>query len=70
MAQKDVGNKVPIYKLKETKDLKPGDELCANDFGYFRLNAKCNWKFAIENYCESYHLHKVHLQVSNLLLKP
>ena len=29
----------------------------SNDFGYFNLNAKCNWKFAIENYCESYHLH-------------
>ena len=22
----------------------------ANDFGYFKLKAKCNWKFAIENY--------------------
>ena len=32
----------------------------ANDFGYFKLNAKCNWKFAIENYCESYHLPWVH----------
>ena len=30
------------------------------DFGYFNLNAKCNWKFAIENYCESYHLPWVH----------
>jgi len=27
----------------------------ANDYGYFLLEAKCNWKFAIENYCESYH---------------
>ena len=32
----------------------------ANDFGYFKLKAKCNWKFAIENYCESYHLPCVH----------
>ncbi len=32
----------------------------ANDFGYFNLKAKCNWKFAIENYCESYHLPWVH----------
>ena len=32
----------------------------ANDYGYFKLNAKCNWKFAIENYCESYHLPWVH----------
>jgi choline monooxygenase len=32
----------------------------ANDYGYFKLGAKCNWKFAIENYCESYHLPWVH----------
>ena len=32
----------------------------ANNFGYFKLKAKCNWKFAIENYCESYHLPWVH----------
>jgi len=30
------------------------------DYGYFNLEAKCNWKFAIENYCESYHLPWVH----------
>mgnify|MGYP003323369840 CR=1 FL=1 len=29
-------------------------------YGYFLLEAKCNWKFAIENYCESYHLPWVH----------
>lgn len=32
----------------------------ANDYGYFLLEANCNWKFAIENYCESYHLPWVH----------
>ena len=32
----------------------------SNDYGYFNLKAKCNWKFAIENYCESYHLPWVH----------
>ncbi len=32
----------------------------AKDYGYFKLEAKCNWKFAIENYCESYHLPFVH----------
>ena len=32
----------------------------SDDFGYFKLNANCNWKFAIENYCESYHLPWVH----------
>ena len=32
----------------------------SNDYGYFQLKANCNWKFAIENYCESYHLPWVH----------
>ena len=32
----------------------------AKDYGHFSLEAKCNWKFAIENYCESYHLPFVH----------
>ena len=32
----------------------------SNDYGYFQLSANCNWKFAIENYCESYHLPWVH----------
>ncbi len=32
----------------------------SKDLGYFQLKAKCNWKFAIENYCESYHLPWVH----------
>tara|TARA_B100000686_G_scaffold54158_1_gene58351 strand:- start:370 stop:1566 length:1197 start_codon:yes stop_codon:yes gene_type:complete len=32
----------------------------AKDFGYFKLKARSNWKFAIENYCESYHLPWVH----------
>ncbi len=31
-----------------------------SDFGYFNFEANCNWKFAIENYCESYHLPFVH----------
>jgi choline monooxygenase len=36
----------------------------ANDYGYFLLEAKCNWKFAIENYCESYHLPWVHPELN------
>jgi len=32
----------------------------SQDYGHFNLNAKTNWKFAIENYCESYHLPWVH----------
>ena len=26
----------------------------------FRLEAKTNWKLAVENYCESYHLPRIH----------
>ena len=36
----------------------------SNDFGYFKLEAKCNWKFAIENYCESYHLPSIHPELN------
>jgi len=32
----------------------------SKDLVYFQLKSKCNWKFAIENYCESYHLPWVH----------
>ena len=41
----------------------------ARDFGYFNMEVKSNWKLAIENYCESYHLPWVHPElnrVSNL----
>ena len=44
-----------FWKNKDRKLIKH-----ANDFGYFKLKAKCNWKFAIENYCESYHLPWIH----------
>ena len=30
------------------------------DHGYFKFRVKSNWKFAIENYCESYHLPWIH----------
>ena len=32
----------------------------SEDYGYFNFEANCNWKFAIENFCESYHLPFVH----------
>ena len=32
----------------------------SKDYGSFDLEVKCNWKFAIENYCESYHLPTIH----------
>ena len=44
-----------FWPLKDRKLIKH-----SKDFGYFQLTAKCNWKFAIENYCESCHLPWVH----------
>ena len=38
----------------------------SNDLGYFKLKAKCNWKFAIENYCESYHLPTIHPELNKV----
>ena len=41
----------------------------AKNFGYFNMEVQSNWKLAIENYCESYHLPWVHPElnrVSNL----
>ena len=32
----------------------------AKDYGYINLTIESNWKFAIENYCESYHLPFIH----------
>ena len=36
----------------------------SNDYGYFSLKVNCNWKFAIENYCESYHLPTIHPELN------
>ena len=41
---------------KEDQDL----IVYSDDHGYFNLDVNCNWKFAIENYCESYHLPTIH----------
>lgn len=38
----------------------------SNDHGYFSLDIKCNWKFAIENYCESYHLPWIHPELNKV----
>ena len=38
----------------------------SNDYGYFNLDVKCNWKFAIENYCESYHLPWIHPELNKV----
>ena len=36
------------------------------DYGYFDLDVRCNWKFAIENYCESYHLPTIHPELNKV----
>ena len=38
----------------------------SKDHGYFSLDVKCNWKFAIENYCESYHLPWIHPELNKV----
>ena len=38
----------------------------SNDYGYFDLEVKSNWKFAIENYCESYHLPTIHPELNKI----
>ena len=38
----------------------------SNDYGYFNLKVNSNWKFAIENYCESYHLPTIHPELNKV----
>ena len=38
----------------------------SRDNGYFSLDVKSNWKFAIENYCESYHLPTIHPKLNKV----
>ena len=38
----------------------------SDDYGYFSLEVKTNWKFAIENYCESYHLPTIHPDLNKI----
>ena len=38
----------------------------SNDYGYFNLEVKSNWKFAIENYCESYHFPTIHPELNKV----
>ena len=38
----------------------------SKDYGYFNLVVKSNWKFAIENYCESYHLPTIHPELNKI----
>ena len=36
------------------------------DNGYFTMTVNSNWKFAIENYCESYHLPWIHPELNKV----
>ena len=36
------------------------------DNGYFNMTVNSNWKFAIENYCESYHLPWIHPELNKV----
>ena len=38
----------------------------AKDFGYFNMEVNSNWKLAIENYCESYHLPWIHPELNKV----
>ncbi|MDA8937112.1 Rieske 2Fe-2S domain-containing protein [Candidatus Pelagibacter sp.] len=38
----------------------------SRDHGYFSLDVRSNWKFAIENYCESYHLPTIHPKLNKI----
>jgi len=38
----------------------------ASDNGYFNMIVNSNWKFAIENYCESYHLPWIHPELNKV----
>ena len=38
----------------------------STDNGYFNMTVNSNWKFAIENYCESYHLPWIHPELNKV----
>jgi choline monooxygenase len=38
----------------------------SKDFGYFNMDVESNWKLAIENYCESYHLPWIHPELNKV----
>ena len=50
-----------FINLKDQKSL-----VHSKDYGYFNLEVNCNWKFAIENYCESYHLPTIHPELNKV----
>ena len=59
---KPLENRWSKFISKEDQDLLE----YSRDYGYFSLDVKSNWKFAIENYCESYHLPTIHPQLNKV----
>ena len=65
-----INSHIPLYRQSSYNNHDPKEDRKlikhSKDFGYFKLNAKCNWKFAIENYCESYHLPWIHPELNKV----
>jgi len=59
---KPLENRWSKFISKEDQDLLVN----SRDQGYFSLDVKSNWKFAIENYCESYHLPTIHPKLNKI----
>lgn len=43
-----------------------GELSVPDDYGSLSLNVECNWKLAVENYCEAYHLPWVHPSLNKI----
>lgn len=61
----NVSGKAPKFEIAAKKLLKRWGEFeqpsyFGGEDSQFDLHVKCNWKLAVENYCESYHLPWVH----------
>ena len=62
-------NSIEPLEKRWSKFINKGDQDLirhAKDFGYFNIEVKSNWKFAIENYCESYHLPWIHPELNKV----
>ena len=52
-------------KLKERWKHVWQDQYYTDNDSYFSLSVQSNWKLAVENYCESYHLPKIHPELNS-----
>ena len=60
---KNFSNFIRPLEYRWSKFIKKEDQNLirhSKDHGYFNVEVNSNWKFAIENYCESYHLPWIH----------